>query len=77
LELKHRNLGLKDIRAASTVDEGVNGQSSGDIPVLREPVAKETVDFDCEEAVVTIVEVVFKVVYIAFLLGSELVFELR
>lgn len=44
LELKQRNLGLKDIRAASTADEGVNGQSSGDTPELREPVTKETVD---------------------------------
>ena len=41
-EFERRNLGRKDIRAASTVDEGVIEESDVDIPEVREPVAKET-----------------------------------
>ena len=50
LELDRRNLGRKDIRAASMTDEGVGGQSDGDIPRVREAVVKEAVacDKDCD-----------------------------
>jgi hypothetical protein len=65
LEFERRNLGRKDFRAASEVDEGVDGQSSGDIAEFWESVANETdvCVFDCEEDAVisAIVEAVFKV----------------
>ena len=76
LELDRRNFGRKDIRAASTTDEGVGGHSSGNVFDFEEAVANEAdICGIFGIAGSTIVDDVFKIAYIASLSETESVFE--